>query len=225
MSISRYTVAFASLLICAASCVSPEEHRRVRSANEALKAEIASLTEHQRQLGDENARLRADVERLGKSAADADWVREQKEKLERLLKQYQEGAPSAIPGVELINTAEGFGFRVAGGVLFASGKTDITDQGKQILTQLITTLKQEGRRIRVDGHTDDQPIQHSAWGTNLRLSVERSLSVADFLIKNGLGADKVGVAGYGEYRPAVEGANDEARQKNRRVEILMLNGR
>jgi chemotaxis protein MotB len=63
----------------------------------------------------------------------------------------------------------------------------------------------------------------SQWGTNLRLSVERAISVADFLIQNAqLPAERIGVAGYGEFRPAVEGATDAARQKNRRVEILLL---
>jgi chemotaxis protein MotB len=83
-------------------------------------------------------------------------------------------------------------------------------------------LQREGKRVRVDGHTDDTPIQYSQWGTNLRLSVERSMSVVDFLIKSGLPAERVGVAGFGEYRPAVAGNGDDARQQNRRVEILML---
>ena len=101
-------------------------------------------------------------------------------------------------------------------------RIEVSDQGKQTLGQLIATLKQEGKRVRVDGHTDDMPIQHSQWGTNLRLSVERSMAVADFLIKSGLPADKVGIGGFGEYRPVEAAASDAARQKNRRVEILML---
>jgi outer membrane protein OmpA-like peptidoglycan-associated protein len=48
------------------------------------------------------------------------------------------------------------------------------------------------------------------------------MAVADFLIKSGLPADRVGVAGFGEHRPAAAGTDDEARQRNRRVEILML---
>jgi outer membrane protein OmpA-like peptidoglycan-associated protein len=56
----------------------------------------------------------------------------------------------------------------------------------------------------------------------LRLSVERSLAVVDFLIKNGLPAERVGVAGFGEYRPTTAGDGEDAKQQNRRVEILML---
>ena len=58
--------------------------------------------------------------------------------------------------------------------------------------------------------------------TNLRLSVERSLAVADFLEHAGLPANRICVAGYGEHRPTEQAKDDAARQKNRRVEILML---
>jgi chemotaxis protein MotB len=217
----RSTIALV-VLLSAAACVSPKEHNEVLSANKALKAEIESLAETQRATQRENERLRGELDRLGKQAADADWIREQKAKLEELLKQYPQGGSSSMPGVEVVHTSEGIAFRVLGGVLFASGRAEVSEQGQKTLKQLVATLEKEGKRVRVDGHTDDTPIEHSQWGTNLRLSVERSMAVADFLIKAGLPAERVGVAGFGEYRPAVEGKTDEARQKNRRVEILML---
>ncbi len=221
MSTMKSTLLLAAMFARAA-CVSPEEHRRVLGANQALKAEIASLSATQQALSGENERLRADLERVGKQAADADWIREQKAKLDKLLATYQEGAAGAVQGVEVVRTGEGVAFRVLGGVLFSPGRIEISEQGKKTLGQLIDTLKQQGKRVRVDGHTDDTPIQHSQWGTNLRLSVERSMAVADFLIKSGLEAGKVGVAGFGEHRPVEASANDAGRQKNRRVEILML---
>ncbi len=221
MTSMRSTLAVAALFTLVA-CVSPEQHRKALGANQALKAEITSLSAAQHSISQENERLRADLDRLGKQAADANWIREQKDKLDKLLSQYQQGAPGAVPGVELVRTSEGLAFRVLGGVLFSSGRIEISDQGKKTLGQLIATLKQEGKRVRVDGHTDDQPIRASQWKTNLRLSAERALAVADFLVQNGLSADQVGVAGFGEHRPAVAGANEDARQQNRRVEILML---
>ncbi len=222
MSKTRLTIALTTLVLCA-SCVSSEEHRRLQSANQALQAQLAELSEYQRRLGKENEQLRADVADLGKRAADADWIRAEKEKLADLIKRYQEGGSSNIPGVDVIQTAEGVAFRLLDQVLFASGKAEITDKGKATLQQLVATLKSEGKRIRVDGHTDDQPIVRSEWGTNLKLSVARSVAVAEFLIQSGVAADKVGVAGFGQYRPAAAGSTDAARSANRRVEILMLN--
>ncbi|MEO6593398.1 MAG: OmpA family protein [Planctomycetota bacterium] len=216
----KYTLILATLLASAA-CVSPETHRRALGANDALRAEIDGLRKAQMVLGPENDRLRAEVRDLGTRAADAAWIDEQKKKLGDLLAKYGAGTPAAVSGVELVSTAEGYAFRVAGGVLFSPGQNALSEQGKRTLAELVSSLA--GRRVRVDGHTDDTPIQRSQWGTNLRLSVERSMAVADYLIHTGgIKADLVGVAGFGEFRPAVEGADEAARQKNRRVEILML---
>jgi chemotaxis protein MotB len=217
----KHTLMMAALLVAAAACVSPEAHRRVVGANQALQAEIAGMAESQRALAAENERLRAEVSDLGKRAADAAWIEEQKQKLASLLAKYGQGTPSAQNGVELIQTPEGYAFRVAGGVLFSSGQNTLSEQGKKTLSELTSSL--EGRRIRVEGHTDDVPIQRSQWGTNLRLSVERAMAVADYLVHTaGLKQERVGVAGYGEFRPAAQGTDDTARQKNRRVEILLL---
>lgn len=219
----KHTVVLTALLLASVACVSPETHRRIVGANSVLQAEKASMLESQKALALENEQLRAQVMDLGKRAADAAWIDEQKKKIAGLLEKYGEGSRSAQDGVELIRTPEGYAFRVAGGVLFSPGRNDLSEQGKRTLADLVASL--QGRRVRVEGHTDDTPIQRSQWGTNLRLSIERAMVVADFLIQTGgLKAEQVGVAGYGEYRPAVAGTDDSSRQRNRRVEILLLDG-
>ena len=216
----KHTLMIAALF-GAAACVSPEAHRRVVGANEALRAEIAGLSEQIKTLASENDRLAHENQDYSQRAVDAAWVAEQKKKIGDLLQKYSAGSPSAVDGVELVATKEGYAFRVAGGVLFSPGQNALSDNGKRTLTELAKSLA--GRRVRIEGHTDDQPIVRSRWGTNLRLSMERAMSVADFLTQSaGLPADMVSVAGYGEHRPAVEGSTDDARKSNRRVEIVML---
>lgn len=213
----------AALAALAGSCVSPEAHRRAIGANAALQAQIAQLLESQKSLALENDRLRGEVNDLGKRAADATWIEEQKKRIAELLAKYGADAPNPVPGIDLVSTPEGYAFRVAGGVLFSPGRNDLSETGRRTLGELTEALR--GRRVRVEGHTDDTPIQRSQWGTNLRLSVERAMAVADHLTSSlGLDASKVSVAGYGEYRPAVAGTDDAARAKNRRVEILLLDG-
>lgn len=222
----RSTLAVAALAaLCA--CVSPGRHREALGANQALKAEIASLTESQQQLMRENERLRADRERYGKLAADADSLRAAQDHLNAILEQYHAlnapGLSHQLPaGVDVVSTAEGQAFRMLGGVLFEPGQIEISAQGRGTLRELVARLEATGKQIRVDGHTDDMPIQHSPWKTNLRLSVERAMAVADVLIENGLPRERVAVAGFGPFRPSAAGTTDEARQQNRRVEILML---
>jgi len=215
----KHTMMIAALL-CAAACVSPEAHRKVQGENDALRAHIADLTEQHKALTARAGQLESENQDLGARAADAAWIEEQKKKLSGLLKQYGQGSPTQVPGVELVPTKEGYAFRVAGEVLFSPGSTTLSEGGKRTLAEVAKSL--QGRAVRVEGHTDDTPIVRSRWGTNLRLSAERALSVADHLITIGLAKDKVGVAGYGEHRPAVAETTEAARKTNRRVEILML---
>jgi len=217
----KHTLMMAALVLASAACVNPETHRAALGANSALQAEIAGLAENMKKLSVENDRLRGEVGDLSKRAVDAAYLEEQRKKIEQLLATYGAGTPSAQAGVELVQTGEGYAFRVAGGVLFAPGQNTLSEQGRHTLTELAAKLANQ--KVRVEGHTDDTPIQRSQWGTNLRLSVERAMVVADFLIQTGgLKADRIGVAGYGEFRPAVPGTDDASRQKNRRVELLML---
>ncbi len=216
----KHTLTIA-VLCAAAACVSPETHRRVVSANAQLQAQNAGLADAQKQLSSENTRLREENQRLSAQAVDAAYVAEMKKKLADLLARYGEGTPSAANGVELVRTREGYAFRVAGNVLFAPGQNALSDQGKRTLTELAGQLA--NRKIRIEGHTDDQPIKNSGWRSNLHLSVERGMVVAEFLTNSaGIKADNVSVAGYSQYRPAAEGNDEAARSKNRRVEILLL---
>ena len=218
----KHTLVLVALLASAA-CVSPEAHRRLQGEKDALQAQQAAMLKGQADCAMENERLRAEVADLGRRAADAAWIDEQKKRIASLIEKYGSGSASAQNGVELVRTPEGYAFRVAGGVLFAPGRNDLSENGKKTLQELVRSL--EGRRVRVEGHTDDTPITRSQWGTNLRLSVERAMAVADFLTHTGgMKGESVGVAGYGEYRPAAVGTDDASRQKNRRVEILMLDG-
>lgn len=218
----KHTLVLVALLASAA-CVSPEAHRRLQGEKDALQAQQAAMLKGQADCAMENERLRAEVADLGRRAADAAWIDEQKKKIASLLEKYGTGSASAQNGVELVRTPEGYAFRVAGGVLFAPGRADLSEQGKKTLADLVRSL--DGRRVRVEGHTDDTKINQSQWVTNLRLSVERALAVADYLTHaGGLPEERVGVAGYGEFRPAAVGTDDASRQKNRRVEILLLDG-
>ena len=217
----KHTLMMAALLLASAACVNPATHQAALGANRALQAEIAGLAENIKKLSAENDRLHGEIADLSKRAADAAWIEEKKAKINELLAGYGAGTPSAQAGVEFVQTSAGYAFRVAGGVLFAPGQNTLSEQGRRTLTELATKLANQ--KVRVEGHTDDTPIQRSQWGTNLRLSVERAMVVADFLIQTGgLKSDSISVAGYGEFSPAVQGTDDASRQKNRRVELLML---
>jgi len=210
------------VLMTAPACVSADEHREVVSANEALRRNLDDLARYQKELEDENHRLAGEVERLGKNAVEADFVRQQREELARLIEKFKQGGGGEIEGVKLISTPEGLAFQLQGEVLFNSGDVKLTTEGQSVLTKLAPTLQQQSRDLRVDGHTDSDPIRHSQWVTNMRLSAERAMAVRDFLTSQGLEPQRMHIAAFGPFRPAVAGTSEEAKRQNRRVEILML---
>jgi flagellar motor protein MotB len=57
---------------------------------------------------------------------------------------------------------------------------------------------------------------------NLKLSLDRAVSIADFLIKNGVKKERISVSAYGQYRPLDTNLTAEGRSKNRRVEINII---
>lgn len=218
----RITIVCLAALVAFPSCVSQQAHKEVLDANLQLQEERDALANHVNELSQQNRRLTSDVERLGANAAEAAWLAAEKKKLAELIDRLGSGGNVDIKGVRIRESAEGVVVEVQGEVLFASGKVELSEVGRRTLQQLAPAVLREGGRIRVEGHTDSDPIVHSPWKTNLRLSSERAHSVAEYLIGAGMPAGDVAIAGYGEHRPIAAGDTAEAKQANRRVEILLL---
>jgi len=110
-------------------------------------------------------------------------------------------------------------------MLFASGSAVIISASLTELDSLATVLRGLGNDIRVEGHTDDVPINTAAFPSNWHLSVARAVNVGFYLIQHhGLNPERVSVVGYSEYRPLVPNDNPENRARNRRVDIVILTG-
>lgn len=81
----------------------------------------------------------------------------------------------------------------------------------------VATLEQWGKvNIEVAGHTDSRGSDEY----NMSLSQQRADAVRNYLIKKGIGADRLTAVGYGESQPVADNATDEGRFKNRRVELV-----
>lgn len=111
-------------------------------------------------------------------------------------------------------------------VLFDSGSAEIGPEGRAQLAGLATALKDIARTIpaevnwilRVDGHTDRQPISR-AYRSNWDLSFARALAVVRFLIGQGIPAERLAAAGFGEFQPLDERDDEIGRRRNRRIEL------
>ncbi len=109
---------------------------------------------------------------------------------------------------------------------FRLGSTSINSAAAAGLNKLATILSSSAARsyeVRIVGHTDNVPIKRvrAQHPTNWHLSVHRAIAVKDVLKNAGITPPRIGVAGYGEFRPVVPNGPKGA-QANRRVEIYLV---
>jgi chemotaxis protein MotB len=114
-------------------------------------------------------------------------------------------------------------------ILFDTGSAELGEAGQRQMKQLAKALKEVSARIpadidwvlRVDGHTDRRPIHTEEFPSNWELSVARALSIVRFLISEGIPAQRLIAAGFGEYHPLDPGNTPAAWRRNRRIELRL----
>lgn len=107
-------------------------------------------------------------------------------------------------------------------LLFNLGSADVGKESQKILKKIAETLSKLSNYIRVEGFTDNIPIRTEEYPSNWELASHRAINVAKILIKNGIKAEMLSTASYGEYRPAFLNDNEENRRLNRRVDIVVI---
>ena len=114
-------------------------------------------------------------------------------------------------------------------VLFDAGQAAISPEGQTELAKLADAIKELQTQIpadvnwvlRIDGHTDKRPINTPEFPSNWELSAARAISVAKYLITQGVPANRLVPAGFGEFSPIDTGDSDEAYRRNRRIEFKL----
>lgn len=108
-------------------------------------------------------------------------------------------------------------------IVFPSGSAELKSTSKLVLKRVADIIKKLPNDIRVEGHTDNVPINSSAFPSNWHLSVARALNTAYYLIKEeGVNPDKVSIVGYAEYKPIESNETPYGRASNRRVDIVII---
>lgn len=114
--------------------------------------------------------------------------------------------------------------QIPANVLFDSGQATMKQGAEEFLTGLVPVLGQLDNYIRIDGHTDNEPPRVSVYQSNWELSAVRASAVVRFFTeKMHLDPERFSAQGFGEFRPEVPNVDKESREKNRRVEIVILN--
>src|SRR5208283_5702371 len=106
---------------------------------------------------------------------------------------------------------------------FSSGEAHLLPAAVSKLTRIANILNQRGFEVRVEGHTDNKPIHTAEFKSNWELSTARATEVVRMLIEE-LNFDpaRVSVGGFGEYHSLDSNETPEGRQRNRRVDLVVV---
>ncbi|MDE4542498.1 MULTISPECIES: flagellar motor protein MotB [unclassified Thermoanaerobacterium] len=139
--------------------------------------------------------------------------------LDKLIKQYN------LQNMVTYKVDErGFVISLNDTLLFDTGSADVKPEQKETLIKIGNILKSMPNYIRVEGYTDNVPINNNQFHSNWELSVIRATNVVEILVNDvKMDPAKISAVGYGEYRPIVPNDSDKNRQLNRRVDIVIMN--
>lgn len=190
-----------------------EDAERARlEAEEAMQREAASAMTAQQALEEANqakALAASSATAAELARREADLAAEQAQSLRRQLENLQ-----------LRQTESGVVVTL-GDVLFETGETELKPEAQTSLVEVVDLLQSEpDKKIRIEGHTDS--VGDAA--ANITLSEQRALSVFDALVSLGVDASRITSVGMGEDFPIASNETEEGRSKNRRVDVILLDG-
>ena len=112
---------------------------------------------------------------------------------------------------------------LAAATFFPSGSPKLRLPALRSLDKVAEILKKTNNRLIVEGHTDDQKVVGGQYGSNWELASLRATSVVRYLIKyHGIDPKRLAAISYADTKPLTPNVTDEARAKNRRIEILIV---
>jgi chemotaxis protein MotB len=159
------------------------------------------------------------VEELFTAPEHATEVARIKSKIEAVLEGTRQQSPDVAVGAD----REGVVIRLSGSYLFDSGRAELKGNALGVLDAIAGEIRALPNEVRVEGHTDATPIESPRYPTNWELSAARALAVTRYLSEaDGIRAERLIAAGYGEFRPLAPNDSRENRALNRRVEIHLL---
>ncbi|MGI9484186.1 MAG: peptidoglycan -binding protein [Hyphomicrobiales bacterium] len=189
--------------------------RQISTLNAALEASEARDKDSRTQIVDLGRRL---------NAALAQRVQE----LARFRSEFFGRLRKIMAGREGIRVV-GDRFVFQSEVLFSKGAAEINPLGEAEIDKLAAAIKELEQEIpedinwvlRVDGHTDIDPINTPQFQSNWELSAARAIAVVKLLVDQGIPPRRLVAAGFGEFQPIDDADTDEAKSKNRRIELKL----
>ncbi|AKL93793.1 flagellar motor protein MotB [Clostridium aceticum] len=199
-----------------------EETSLLYTIKETLTSEVEDLSSQVDELSKENEVLKNEKDSLaallfGLEDIEIDIVQSQEEFIAYLREK------NLLDQVNIIQNDTGLLIRFKDGILFPSGRADLSEEGKVVLNHIGDKLQKIDNKIIVAGYTDNLPISTSLYPSNWELSVARAINVAKVLIEDqSIAEERISVSGFGENHPIATNNTAVGRASNRRIEITIL---
>ncbi len=181
------------------------------SNKELIQQKDAQIAELQTELDELSGDLESERARTGQLQSDLDNALSDMRSKEQVWMEEKNGLTQVT---------------IDGEVTFSSGGTQLTAEGKDILNRVFEVVEQyPDRSIMIEGHTDNVPIAEqfqTRYRSNWELSSARAHAVLHYIQKKyNVDSDRIGAAGYGEYRPIATNDTKDGQSMNRRVVITI----
>lgn len=126
--------------------------------------------------------------------------------------------------IEITRIENGSIIRIKDKILFDSGSALIKEDSVETLNRIADFLLKIENPVIIEGHTDSMPIKSSLFQSNWELSTARAINIIKFFIQqHKISPKRLSAVGYGEYKPIEDNTTNIGREKNRRVDIIILN--
>lgn len=130
------------------------------------------------------------------------------------------GTPDHIEGGTVFRTDEGVVLTFESDVLFATNSSYLSEKAKVTMKNMVAYINKNypNAQIQINGHTDSTgEADYNQW-----LSEKRAASVKNYAVSIGLNGSNIKTKGYGKSKPVATNSTADGRQKNRRVEVIIL---
>lgn len=165
---------------------------------------------------DSIAQERARTDSMARAQAREDSLRRAREEVERVQRQREADSLAA-----LARATEEVRGMLATRIHFDYDRSNIRAGDAQILDGKVRILRANaGLRVRISGHCDERGSDEY----NLALGNRRAASTKQYLVNQGITADRIEIVSYGEERPMTMGATEDAWAQNRRAEFEIVAG-
>ncbi len=188
------------------------------------------LAEERDNLVSQNTYLSSQVERLGGVNVALGQQLDEQEARSAAMRVEMDALVGSLQGeiasgqVEVEQMRDGVRVNLSDDVLFTSGSTQVTAEGREILSRVAKELAADPYQVIVGGYTDNVPLGarlEDQFSSNWGLAGVRAAQVVEILEQNGVNSERLVALSFGETRPLASNDTVEGRAQNRRIGIRL----